>query len=276
MKSTQHQRGTPGAGEGLNRREFVKVVGITTVAASGLGLLRSDPAYANSATKRPISDFVNVQGTTVTFNPPVPDYVGWSRPFTTPPQDQRLALGDYAGIANEFIEDNSRISLETRVSGSVIERPLADGRAEVTVILHTENALTFVIPFALNGPVNQAQINPLLFGFRPQDIVANPNLSPGLGESHLVLVFNNTAFGAPLPDFVNAFILGNTAPGQELVSVYFHASASGPLRPAFGVPDGTPGRCTVAETGVLFRGPFKGATADGFPAELVELRVIGR
>jgi hypothetical protein len=39
-------------------------------------------------------------------------------------------------------------------------------------------------------------------------------------------------------------------------------------------PDGTPGQCNVIQTG-LFMTHFKGATADGFPAERVDLRQAG-
>lgn len=83
--------------------------------------------------------------------------------------------------------------------------------------------------------------------------------------------------GADLPDLVNAFILGNTASGQELVFIAFRGTATGPLRaPANLGPEGTPGRCFVVQTGFFLRSHFMGATADGFPAELVELRRIGR
>jgi hypothetical protein len=82
--------------------------------------------------------------------------------------------------------------------------------------------------------------------------------------------------GVDLPDLVDAFISGHAAPGQELVFVAFHGTATGPLRVPAGLgPEGTPGRCFVVQTGVLFRGPSMGATEDGFPAELVELRRIG-
>src|SRR5262245_26668196 len=57
------------------------------------------------AVHRPLSDFLNAQGTFSIFNccmPAVPDYVGWTRPFSTPPADQRLALVDYAGVANNW------------------------------------------------------------------------------------------------------------------------------------------------------------------------------
>jgi len=86
--------------------------------------------------------------------------------------------------------------------------------------------------------------------------------------------FTNTAPGDPLPDLVNAFILGNALPGRELRTLGFNSSGDGPLRAAAGVPDGTPGRCSVIQTG-LFMTHFKGATADGFPAERVDLRQAG-
>ncbi len=236
------------------------------------------PVQATQAAHRPLSDFINAQGTTSTFNccaPAVPDYLGWTRPFSTPAADQRLASVDYAGVANEWLVANGHPSLGTTFGGNITERPLPDGRAEVTVILHTENALAYLTPFDLNGPINQAQINPLLFGFRPQDLLADPTIEPALGDSHLKVAFKNTSPGAPLPDLIVAFLLGNPAPGQELISISFHASATGQLRAASGFPEGAPGRLTVAQTG-LFMTQFKGATADGFPAERVELRRVGQ
>jgi len=250
------------------RKSVVAAMVVALLLVGGLGgPLRPDPANADSATHRPISDFVNAQGTTMVFFPPVPDYVGWSSALNKPPV--RFALVDYAGLANEFIEDHvGGFSLGTTIDGSVLERSLADGRAEVTVILHTKNALAWVSAGDPNGS--------LLFGFRTSDIMADLTRTPGLAESHLMVVFKNTAPGAPLPDLVAAFILGTPGPGQELVFISFHANAKGPLHAVFGVPEGTPGRAIVTQTGVLLRGPFKGATADGFPAESVELRVIGK
>ncbi|MBL8187498.1 MAG: hypothetical protein JNK38_05800 [Acidobacteria bacterium] len=116
----------------------------------------------------------------------------------------------------------------------------------------------------------------MIFGFKPQDLLADPAKQPALGQSHLQVVFKNPAPGASLPDIVNAFVLGNTVPGQELVSIYFNATATGELRADSGFPEGTSGRLTIAQSGILFRGPFKGATTDGFPAEMVELRRVGQ
>jgi hypothetical protein len=267
----------PVTDERLSRRGFMKLVGTATVAASvgGMGLLRVDQAHAAPVAQRPISDFLSAQGTTSLFNPPVRDYLGWTRPFTNPELNQVLASVDYAGIAAAFVGS----SLGTTISGSVHERPLADGRAEVSVILRTKNALTYVVgpPFDIRNP-SLTGTGPLSFAYRPQDIVANPSLRPGLAESHLNLVFKNTAPGAPLPDAVEAFFRGIVAPGQELVSVSFRANAAGPLRALAGLgPDGTPGRCIVTQSGVLFRGGphFSGARSDGFPVERVELRRTG-
>ena len=53
-------------------------------------------------------------------------------------------------------------------------------------------------------------------------------------------------------------------------------SATGPLTALAGYgPDGTPGRLIISESGFL-RTTFKGATADAFPAEYVEVRAIGK
>lgn len=253
-----------------NRKYWRSVVAIMGVS---LGFIVLATMAQARTTKRPISDFVDAQGTTMVFTPPVPDQIGWSTPSSQPMG--RFALFDYAGLADEFLQDCCGISLGTQIAGSVIERPLKDGRVEVTVVLHTKNALTWAIPFDPMGPITQFNDNPLLFGFRAQDLVDDPSLEPALGESHLQVVFRNTAPGAPLPDLV-CLNLGTCLEGFELISLYFSGNAMGPLREDFGVPDGTPGRLIVTQIGVLFRGPFMGATGDGFPVERVELRVIGQ
>ena len=86
-------------------------------------------------------------------------------------------------------------------------------------------------------------------------------------------MFINTAPGAPLPDLIQIWFFPVT--GQELRYVQFSAKASGELRAAFGVPEGTPGRATVVQTGV-YMASGKGATADGFPAEMINLQKVGK
>jgi hypothetical protein len=97
---------------------------------------------------------------------------------------------------------------------------------------------------------------------------------PALGESFLQLRFINAKPGAPLPDLLQ--LLFAPGPGQEPPSfISLTAHADGTLRQAFGVPDGTPGRATVIQTG-LFMTQFKGATADAFPAERINVNATGK
>jgi len=238
---------------------------VSAVALAVTMFLAVGPAHATMGfVQRPISDFVGAQGSTNIFIPPVPDFIGWGdNPF------HEFASVDYAGLAADWLLDNGGQNLGTTVAGSVVERPLADGRAMVTIVLNTTNANTWVI-----GNDVDLATGPTLFGSRAQELLANPSLTPALSSSHFRVDFKNTGPGAPLPDLVNAFILGNAEPGQELRFLAFRADGQGPLHAQFGVADGTPGSLTVSQTGVLMTN-FQGATADGFPAERVDLRVIG-
>jgi hypothetical protein len=249
---------------------IVLLLGMLTIGNLGPAPVQ---AAQDPAVQRPISDFLDAQGTTMVFNSPVPDQVGWSNnpalPNFPPP---RFGLFDYAGLANDFLISQGHSSLDTRTDGTITERPLADGRAEVSVILHTTNALTWASVL-----VPDPSTSPTLFGNRAADVLNGA--TPALGDSVLQVVFKNTAPGAPLPDLVNAFILGKALPGQELVFIAFLGTATGPLHALASLgPEGTPGLCLVVETGLLMKSfnlnsrPGK----DAFPAELVELRRIGR
>src|SRR5262249_32922714 len=136
-------------------------------------------------------------------------------------------------------------SLGTNVDGTITERPLTDGRAEVSVILHTTDALTWASEFPPPGA------SPL-FGNPAPDVLSGA--TPALGDSVLRVVFKNTALGAALPDLVNAFILGNAAPGQELLFIAFRGTATGPLHEEAKLgPEGTSGLCLVVQTGLLMK-----------------------
>ena len=107
----------------------------------------------------------------------------------------------------------------------------------------------------------------LLFVHFPHDVANGADAA--LGDSHLQWTFINTAPGAPLPDMFVAIVLGSPPDGYETLATSFRATAKGTLREAFGVPEGTQGHLTVAQA-------CQGATADGCPAELVELRAVGQ
>ncbi len=215
---------------------------------------------------RPLSDFLDAQGSTNIFVPPVPDFIGWSN---NPPE--LCASIDYAGLEAKWLLDNFGIDLGTQISGTVTEHALSDGRAEVTVNVSVRNSLFWVVSCLSTG--NPFTLNPPLFGYRAQEIAADPvNKKPTLGNCEFQVVFKNTAPGAPLPDLL--YLDGSQ--GQELVALSVHGRGTGALRATFGVPEGTRGGCNVVQNGTLFRTSFGGATGDGFPVEIVDLQVLGR
>jgi streptogramin lyase len=220
---------------------------------------------SGSVTARPIEDFVDAQGTfcipdgmggCFLLVPPIENFVGF---FAA----GRVSVVDYAGLSNDAVEEESggNISFGTELDGFVIERPLADGRAHVTVLLSTKNALTWI--FSGGDFVT----SPLLFGHRVSDVL-DEGKEPALGTSSMLLVFINTAPGADLPDFVELVFFPQK--GQEWSYISLRSQTDGPLREAFGVPDGTPGRATVKQLSI-FIPPF----FEGFPVEGIDLQILG-
>jgi hypothetical protein len=89
-----------------------------------------------------------------------------------------------------------------------------------------------------------AEFNPLsgyggVGGFQP----------PSLGDALIQVKLKNTAPGAPLPDLNQ--LQACPEPGQAWDVISLRARASGPLRAEFGVPEGTPGRLEVTQTGLF-------------------------
>jgi hypothetical protein len=240
--------------------------------------------------QRPLSDFINAQGASMCFTPPAPDQLGWGTGANktngnanlTPP---RFALIDYTGAEAKYLLSQG-IDLGTTVAGSVRERPMADGRALVTVDLQTKNALGW----AIQNPVD-FNADPLVFGSRVLDVVAGK--TPALGDSHFHVAFTNSAPAAPLPDLicVNAAFCPAAKPcppGFEIDFLQEVASISGPLHAPLAA-EGTPGQLKVTQVGlnnpVTQKGlppgcdPSKqlcGPLWDAFPVESIDLRSIGR
>jgi len=233
-------------------RRAKPALALALIGVFAIGAISTAQASRSATSIRPISDFVSQQGTfclddgmggCFLFVPPTPNFAGWVDLLTS-----KFVLVDYAGLANATYGG----VFGTQTSGTVVEQPLPDGRAEVTVTLHTTRALTWVAEccdFA-NGT--------LLFGHRAPDVLAGADAA--LGDSFFQISFTNTAPGAPLPDLIQLFFA--PAPGQQLHQFVFRATATGTLRSAFGVPDGTPGRVTVAETGNIARSNFQAAVVN--------------
>lgn len=249
----------------------VLLVGVMAVTLAALA------SNANTATQRPIQDFLSAQGTfcfpdghggCLVFVGTVPNFIGW----TSTVAQNRAAVVDYAGIEDVWITAHSggAISFGTQFDGTVFEVPLNDGRAEVTVILHTTHALIWVIAGDGNGNFDFAN-GPLLFGHRTQDVLAGAD--PSFADCLLHLRFINDAPGAPLPDLLQLSAFPDSK--QVLEFEAFVASGEGTLRADFGVRDGTPGRAQITQTGLLIS-KGKGVQKLGlFPVEHVDLAVVG-
>jgi hypothetical protein len=233
-----------------------------------------------SAGQRPLSDFTSRQGAwcAVFTQPGGPDCAASYYVDAGPPcvGDDRTTFsfgqfwydpsnGLYAGV--DVLGQLDDGSFGTTVSGSVAENKLRGGLADVKVLVHGSNVLTRVIDLATGD---------LLFGHGYGEVVFD-GAEPTLGEAELQLTFTNTAPGASLPDFNQ--LLSCPAPGQGLEVTSMRARASGPLRDAFGVPDGTPGRFEMTQTGPIGTAqlvdPHSRLAVDAFPAEHIIIRATG-
>lgn len=181
-----------------------------------------------------------------------------------------FAAVDYAGLWNKQIEEQSggSISLGTKIEGKILEQPLPDGRAKVTVQLHSTNSLAWVTEAEWDD--NGNLVGDLLFGNFWESVVF-AGAEPALGEWFLKWVFINKAPGAPMPDLLAAAMDPEMV---EWISVSVVAHADGVLQAAFGVPDGTPGHLQITQESPFAAG--KGATADGWPVENIKLKVVGK
>lgn len=216
-------------------RVFVMVLA-SVLAHAALPVFAQDTADDGQrpALTRPIADFLKKQGQHLT-NGIVPEFLS----FTAYPANgtNRAASIDYAGLGAAVIRQRARgaVNLRTQIDGIVYERPLPNGRAEVTVRLYTRNALSFAItePDADFDDKGQP-----IFGYRPQDIVKDfqadgrLDITPSVGNSFLHVVLINTEVGAALQDLVVFLGLGDILPGQELVSIAMFADANGTVRDA--------------------------------------------
>jgi hypothetical protein len=220
------------------------------------------------AYQRPLSDFTSAQGTTQVVASPVPDYIAW-----TDPASGLMMAVDYAGVADQWTweESGHTFSYGTTITGTITEKPLADGRADVQVVLHAHNALSYVVAF--DPATGQGDFSDVRFGRLAPD--AQGAGDAALGDCDFQIRIVNTAPHAPLPDIFDAFVNGNADPRIELVFISFSGRATGTLGAGAiaGVPEGTEGRASTRQTGIFMSG-FHGhvGAQGGFPAESVTLR----
>ncbi len=96
----------------------------------------------------------------------VPEFMSFTAYFNMQEGTNRAISIDYAGLGARVIRKKTAgaVSLHTKTDGLIYERPLPDGRAEVTIQLHTRNALTFVIE---EPAADYDALGHPIFGYRP-------------------------------------------------------------------------------------------------------------
>lgn len=222
------------------------------VATAVLAALLFLPSVARAqATQRPIQDFLtpNLGGS----------YIIWYQGGQTV-----YVFSDYFGRSNAA----SNLNLGTKVDGSITENPRRDGRADVHVILHASNALTYCWDSAAPGPTLEDQ---LVFGHSAAQVFAGADA--GLGDDLLTVDFINPAPGAPLPNLTN--LIYAPIAGQQLKKISVVITADGTLRALFGVPDGTPGMAHTTQRGMFTSPGLPNNGQDTYPAEHVKIWATG-
>lgn len=227
---------------------------IALIAATVTGLMAGGvlvpPQAIGQTVERPLSDYLEAQGTFdffgIQFVPPVPNFIGATDPVA--------GLGmsvDYAGIADDACNGIA----DTTFSGEIHETPLPDGRALVSVELHTSNAITWVVE---GGDFTAG---PVLFGTRWRDENGECVFDelPTLGTSELNTMFIIPEPGGPLPDqfalVVVTLGLGDLFPDQipdglELLTFDLEAKAFGQLA------DGTPAKAETQQISAVIDGEW--------------------
>ena len=209
-----------------------------------------DLADARATTVRPISEFLDANDSGC--------YYLWSEVSDRPSNGRRVFF-DYSGVLrNSVLAQSGGVDLPTEFSGTVRERALRDGSAEVHVTLHARNA------FAYSDAGSPGGFAPLM-GYWVTDVAAGT--PPTLVDGSLDITYVNPAGpGAPLQNICS---VGDFSRSRIVVN------GSGDLRSGFdGANDGDPGQISVNQNGVFSPGQGKGVS-DGFPVEFVNIRPTG-
>lgn len=189
------------------------VAAVLSLAVPAVGL--AGPPVEPVVNQRPIEEFVAAQGTfcvvmgsnpaCVLFEPPVGNILGW---ISIQDGVRYFAKIDFAGLADRYLGG----VLGTTFEGSITERLMPDGRAEVSVRLHTRNALAWVSGRTPTPTGSWGPAFPLL-GHPAQQVEAGAD--PALADCEFRFVFVNPAMGAPMPDLTQ-FSFDPAYVGQRL------------------------------------------------------------
>lgn len=250
-------------------RIVARIAALASAIALGMLWSSSSARAQGTVLQRPIEDFVAAQGTLPAPPGFTANFIGWIG-RTGPHEDlTRIMTFDYAGL------DAAAAGLPApEIGGTVTERPLANGMTHVKVLLRTRNELAYVHACGAPIPGNPCPAGAILFGLTPAEAAGNPG-GAAYGSSLFDVEYQVArAPGAPMEDLIALFFGGLPYDSLPLFAG-FTGSADGPLRAASGCPEGTLGRASAVQTGLILaaiHNGFTGALGDAFPAEWVEIR----
>lgn len=250
-----------------------------------LGLVNSTMPSARAQgklVKRDLQEWLDAQGSVVHPQlPKTPRLFAW----TNDPDINGDGLDDgpryimwydYAGVLARETSYGGGALGPASIDGTVTERAVGDGMAEVTVSVKLNRALIWVTTFAKDPttlPADWFRVSgPTVFGHRESEIEANPGLEPAWANIHFTATFLNEV-GADMPDLRIASAAGRWLSFQVVLN------ATGPLTEAYGVPEGTPGALHWGKPGTLTVPANENAgngAASGFPNDEFHLFPVGR
>jgi len=247
-----------------------------------LGLTTATTPSAQAQGKvvqRDLQEWLNAQGTLLPLNPLLPQTPRTFNWVNNPDvngdgvdEGPRYILWyDYAGVLGRSTSYGGVFGPDSIV-GTVTERSIGQGMAEVTAKLHVSGALIWVTTWDdahQNG--TWFRTGPTVFGHRETEMLADPSLEPARAEVNFTATFLNEV-GAPLPDMIAVNNSGRWLSFQVVLN------AKGPLTEAFGVPEGTLGALHWGKPGTLSVPANDNAdngAASGFPNDQFHLFPIG-
>jgi hypothetical protein len=240
----------------MKTQSLLNTVG-STLLLLGLTVAAVPSAQAQGkVTQRPIADWLDAQGTLLPAGsapfgsePLTPYLFGWGN--NPDINGDGVADGpryylwyDYAGVLSRPTSTGGGTLGPKSITGTVIERPLRDGLAQVTVSLAVQDAVIWVVDGTLDPSAADWGTLPVVFGHREDQLANDPSLEPALVDVQFTVTILNEV-GAPLPDLIDSLFSG------RFLGFHIVLNARGPLSAAFGVPEGTPGALHWGKPGTL-------------------------
>ena len=267
----------------------MKTRSLINMLGGGLLLLALTTATTPSAqaqgavVKRDLQEWLNAQGTAYPPHPLAPETpMIWSWMNYPDLNNDGVLDGvwydlwyDYAGVLGRPSSYGGVLGPKS-ITGTVTERPIGNGMAEVTVRAKVASALIWVTAHSCCAWEPFLRDLPTVFGHREAEIIADPSLPAARANVDFTVTFLNEV-GAAMPDLNTSWELG------RFNGFHVQLSAEGPLTEAFGelegisIPEGTPGKLRWGKPGLQTPANPKAwnGAASGFPNDQFHLFPIG-